>query len=91
MPNQAYPVPLTIPPLGEKHTHTLILLHGRGSNAERFGLEFLSSANLQPRLPTVKFVFPTARKRRSTVLKRIPINQWFDNYSLDDPGQRTDL
>jgi predicted esterase len=39
----------------------------------------------------VKFVFPTASKRRSTVLKKIPINQWFDNYSLDDPNQRVDL
>lgn len=91
MSKPPYPVPLTIPPLAEEHTHTLILLHGRGSNAERFGREFLASANLQPRLPTVKFVFPTARKRRSTVLKKIPINQWFDNYSLEDPGQRTDL
>lgn len=90
--NRPYPVPLTIPPLREEeHTHTWIVLHGRGSNAERFGREFLSSANLQQRLPTVKFVFPTARKRRSTVLKKIPINQWFDNYSLEDPGQRTDL
>lgn len=34
---------------------------------------------------------PTASKRRSTVLKRIPINQWFDNYSLEDPTTRTEL
>lgn len=91
MSKHPYPVPLTIPALAEEHTHTFILLHGRGSNAERFGREFLESANLQSRLPTVKFIFPTARKRRSTVLKKIPINQWFDNYSLEDPGQRTDL
>lgn len=39
----------------------------------------------------MKFVFPTASKRRSTILKKIPINQWFDNYSLNDPNQRTDL
>ncbi|QKX55272.1 uncharacterized protein TRUGW13939_02364 [Talaromyces rugulosus] len=86
-----YPTPLTIPPLSTQHTHTFIILHGRGSNAERFGRELLSSANLAQRLPTVKFVFPTARKRRSTALKRIPINQWFDNYSLDDPNVRPDL
>lgn len=91
MPRKPYPAPLVISPFSKEHTHTIIALHGRGSNAERFGHEILASANLQARLPTVKFVFPTASKRRSTILKRIPINQWYDNYSLDDPGQRTDL
>ncbi|PGH05802.1 hypothetical protein GX51_02775 [Blastomyces parvus] len=83
---------LVIPPSSPtEHTHTFILLHGRGSNTERFGVEFLRSTNLSDRLPTVKFIFPTASKRRSTVLKRIPIHQWFDNYSREDPGERTDL
>ncbi|KAJ5930873.1 Phospholipase/carboxylesterase/thioesterase [Penicillium verhagenii] len=91
MPRKSYPVPLVISPVRNEHTHTIIALHGRGSNAERFGREILASANLQNRLPTVKFVFPTASKRRSTILKRVPINQWYDNYSLDDPGERTDL
>ncbi|KKZ64442.1 hypothetical protein EMCG_09577 [[Emmonsia] crescens] len=89
---RTYPEPLVIPPLSPtEHTHTFILLHGRGSNAERFGMEFLRAANLSARLPTVKFIFPTASKRRSTVLKKIQINQWFDNYSLEDPGERTEL
>ena len=91
MPRKPYPTPLIVPPSSNKHTHTIISLHGRGSNAERYGHELLQSANLSARLPTVKFVFPTASKRRSTVLKKIPINQWFDNYSLDDPGERTEL
>jgi predicted esterase len=91
MPPKVYPAPLIIPPLSGSHTHTIISLHGRGSNAERYGYELLESANLQARLPTVKFIFPTARKRRSTILKRIPINQWFDNYSLEDPGEKTEL
>lgn len=86
-----YPIPLSIEPLRLPHTHTFIIPHGRGSNAEKFGRELLASANLPARLPTVKFVFPTASKRRSTILKKIAINQWFDNYSLDDPNQRTDL
>ncbi|KAA8652687.1 uncharacterized protein ATNIH1004_001592 [Aspergillus tanneri] len=38
-----------------------------------------------------KFIFHTARKRRSTGLKRVPINQWFNNYSLEDPNTRTEL
>ncbi|KAL1990862.1 hypothetical protein VTN49DRAFT_5865 [Thermomyces lanuginosus] len=88
----SYLDPLIIPPLRpDHHTHTLILLHGRGSNAARFGPELLDSACLRARLPTVKFVFPTASKRRATIFKRIPINQWFDNHSLEDPGHRTDL
>ncbi|CAG8895270.1 unnamed protein product [Penicillium egyptiacum] len=91
MSRKPYPTPLVVPPLSEEHTHTIISLHGRGSNAERFGNELLASTDLQGRLPTVKFVFPTARKRRSTILKKIPIHQWYDNYSLEDPGQRTDL
>lgn len=91
MPRKSYPAPLVIPPSRKEHTHTIIALHGRGSNAERFGHEIIASASLQSRLPTVRFVFPTASKRRSTILKRVPINQWYDNYSLDDPGERTEL
>lgn len=91
MSRNAYPVPLVIPPLGEEHTHTIISLHGKGSNAERFGYEILAAANLQARLPTVKFIFPTASKRRATRFKKMHINQWFDNYSIEDPGERTDL
>ncbi|KAJ5823329.1 Phospholipase/carboxylesterase/thioesterase [Penicillium robsamsonii] len=91
MPRNAYPAPLVIPPLGEEHTHTIISLHGKGSNAKRFGHVLLADANLQARLPTVKFVFPTASKRRATRFKKMAINQWFDNYSIEDPGERTDL
>ncbi|KGO37928.1 Phospholipase/carboxylesterase/thioesterase [Penicillium expansum] len=91
MPRNTYPAPLVIPPLGEEHTHTVISLHGRGSNANLFGHVLLADASLQARLPTVKFVFPTASKRRATRFKKMPINQWFDNYSIDDPGERTDL
>ncbi|RHZ58129.1 uncharacterized protein CDV56_103020 [Aspergillus thermomutatus] len=90
--SKPYPPPLVIPPLrNDQHTHTIILLHGRGSNSERFGHVFIESTGIAKRLPTTKFIFPTARKRRSTVLKRIPINQWFDNYSLEDPNTRTEL
>ncbi|KAJ5230711.1 Phospholipase/carboxylesterase/thioesterase [Penicillium chrysogenum] len=41
--------------------------------------------------PHNKVVFPTASKRRATRFKKMPINQWFDNYSHKDPGDRTDL
>ncbi|KAJ5972171.1 uncharacterized protein N7479_002089 [Penicillium vulpinum] len=87
----AYPAPLVISPQGEEHTHTIISLHGTGSNAELFGRVLIAAANLQARLPTVKFIFPTASKRRATKFKKMAINQWFDNYSIEDPGERTDL
>lgn len=35
---------------------------------------------------------PHREKRRSTALKRVPINQWFDNYSLEEnPNIRIEL
>ncbi|KAJ7840533.1 Alpha/Beta hydrolase protein [Mycena olivaceomarginata] len=79
-----WPEPLVVQPTGT-HTHTIILLHGRGSNAERFGLELLkaqTSANnktLPEHFPGLKFIFPTAKKRRAAMFNRTPINQWFDN------------
>lgn len=90
-----WPEPLVVQP-ASAHTHSIILLHGRGSNAQRFGVELLaarSSTNktLAEHFPSAKFIFPTAKKRRSTVLKRVPINQWFDNFSLEDPSERQHL
>ncbi|KAJ5779487.1 Phospholipase/carboxylesterase/thioesterase [Penicillium paradoxum] len=90
-PKKKWPAPLVIPPLSKKHTHTIISLHGKGSNAKRYGLVLLTAATLRARLPTVKFVFPTAKKRRATRFKRMPINQWFDNFSIVDPGERIEL
>ena len=91
-----YPEPLIIPSIAQQHTHSIILLHGRGSNAERFGSEFLQSKTssgltIPETFPGLNIIFPTAGKRRSTILKRVPINQWFDNYSLSDPSERQDL
>ncbi|KAJ5652261.1 Phospholipase/carboxylesterase/thioesterase [Penicillium longicatenatum] len=39
MPQNAYPAPLVIPPFHNDHTHTIIALHGRGSNALRTELQ----------------------------------------------------
>ncbi|KAJ7742384.1 Alpha/Beta hydrolase protein [Mycena olivaceomarginata] len=75
-----WPEPLVVQPTGT-HTHTIILLHGRGSNAERFGLELLkarTSANnntLPEHFPGLKFIFPTAKKRRAAMFNRTPINR----------------
>ncbi|KAK8185458.1 Alpha/Beta hydrolase protein [Phyllosticta capitalensis] len=90
-----WPDPLVVDPTAT-HTHTIILLHGRGSNSERFGVDLLNSKTsrgetLTGCFPGAKFIFPTAKKRRATIFKRMPINQWFDNWSLDDPSERQHL
>ncbi|KAJ6491630.1 putative acyl-protein thioesterase 1,2 [Mycena vitilis] len=88
-----WPDPLVVPPAGI-HTHSIILLHGRGSNAERFGLELLKAQSsngnktLAEHFPGLKFIFPTAKKRRAAMFNRTPINQWFDNASLEAPERQ---
>ncbi|KAJ7655562.1 putative phospholipase/carboxylesterase [Mycena polygramma] len=88
--------PLVVPPAGI-HTHSIILLHGRGSNAERFGLELLKAQSsdqnktLAEHFPGLKVIFPTAKKRRAAMFNRTPINQWFDNASLEEPSDRQHL
>ncbi|KAH0538456.1 hypothetical protein FGG08_004954 [Glutinoglossum americanum] len=90
-----YPEPLVMPPTLE-HKHTIIILHGRGSSAERFGPALLEAeipefTNLATAFPHAKFVFPTASKRRATMYKRIYINQWFDSWDLSSPNEREEL
>jgi predicted esterase len=82
---------------------TLIILHGRGSTAERFAEPLLNHAistpaagnpNLSPSLtfkdqfPNTKFVFPTAPLRRALVYNRSLTHQWFDNWSLTQPEMK---
>jgi len=72
------------------HTCTFILLHGLGSTGEKFGLELLDTGRLSDGrklteiFPGARFIFPTAKKRRSSALQRVLITQWFDIASLDD-------
>ncbi len=92
----ASPEPYVIQPTSA-HTHTFILLHGLGSNGEKFGAEFLESGisskgtKFTEIFPGTKFIFPTSKKRRSSAYRRATINQWFDIASLDDPSKRRDV
>ncbi len=76
------------------HTHSLILLHGLGSDGQKFGKELLESGvcstgkTLSELLPGGRFIFPTAKRRRSTALRRIKLKQWFDIASMDDVFHR---
>ncbi|PSS23328.1 hypothetical protein M430DRAFT_117406, partial [Amorphotheca resinae ATCC 22711] len=95
--------PLIIYPTST-HTHTFIVLHGRGSNALHFSQDttnpvkpgFLtcttsSGLTLAQKFPGLKFVVPTAPKRRCTAKKRLAMNIWFDNSSFEDPYEREEV
>ncbi|KAL8796488.1 MAG: hypothetical protein Q9195_001162 [Heterodermia aff. obscurata] len=89
------PNPLIVLPL-ETHKETWIILHGRGSNAEKFGSELLATPipehqTLPQAFPHAKFIFPTASLRRAIIYKRSLITQWFDNWSLQTPTEREEL
>lgn len=77
------------------HTHSFILLHGLGSNGEKFGKELLEtgvgtdSNNLAQTFPSARFIFPTSKQRRSSAFRRAMLSQWFDIASLDDPSYRS--
>ncbi|KAF9772070.1 hypothetical protein IL306_010252 [Fusarium sp. DS 682] len=86
--------PLYIVEPQSAHTHTFILLHGLGSNGEKFGAELLetgitsSGHSLTSLFPGARFVFPTSKRRRSTVFGRSMLTMWFDIARLDDPEYR---
>ena len=81
--------PTIIPPR-TTHTHSIILLHGRGSNGRDFGTELITTNLSSPdpndtlpkRFPGLKFIFPSAKCSRATAFKSIHIPQWFDNMPL---------
>ena len=90
-----YPEPLVVLPT-LTHKQTIIILHGRGSNAETFGPPLLNTKLpdgriFQAAFPHAKFVFPTASKRRAQIYNRSIIRQWFDNGALTTPNERESL
>lgn len=84
---------------------TFILLHGRGSTAQKFAEPLLShivapheeSDHSTDRLPfrscfpNAKMIFPTAALRRATIYRRSLTHQWFDNWSLDQSEYQEEL
>ncbi|KAL9101587.1 MAG: hypothetical protein Q9163_003164 [Psora crenata] len=85
MGSTKYPEPLIVQPTST-HKQTIIILHGRGSNAHDFYPPLLATTlqngkTLQTLFPNTRFIFPTASKSRATSFNRSIITQWFDNYS----------
>ena len=76
----------------QEHTHTVILLHGRGSPAAEFAPEFFESQwaddrNLPELFPTIKWVFPTSELRFCEGIDDSLISQWFDMSAPRNPQQ----
>lgn len=81
-------------PKGE-HTHTAILLHGRGSTGQEFADDLMVSSlstgqTLQEKLPRWRWVFPSARDLWSTAFQE-HMPAWFETHSLTNIAERQDL
>nr|RBQ98427.1 hypothetical protein FVER53263_12021 [Fusarium verticillioides] len=80
----------------ESHTHTVVLLHGRGSSGEEFAQELLEEtllsdqSSLAQKLPSWRWVFPSSRELWSTAFEE-DMPAWFEAHSLTDTIARQDL
>ncbi|SPJ72947.1 related to lysophospholipase [Fusarium torulosum] len=78
------------------HTHTAILLHGRGSNGEEFAQELFDETKLSDgtslaqKLPGWRWVFPSSCELWSTVFEE-DMPAWFEAHSLTDTTARQNL
>lgn len=71
----------------EKHTATVIMLHGLGDTGD--GWSGIAD-DMGAAMPHVKFVFPHAPSRPITINMGMRMPGWFDIASLDDIDQRED-
>ncbi|CAD6441888.1 766909d2-4d1f-4c1f-96ba-260b638f9be0 [Sclerotinia trifoliorum] len=88
----SYPRAMILDPV-LPHKQTFIILHGRGSFAEKFApplLEMRTGRNetIQTVFPHAKIVFPTASRNRATVYKNSFTHQWFNCWHLEDYKKR---
>ncbi|KAM0341880.1 hypothetical protein ACHAPU_009816 [Fusarium lateritium] len=92
-----FPPLLTIPPLSLPHKLTIVVLHGRGFNAEKFHSPLLespshnSTKSFHQSLPHARFVFPTAPLARATKYRRSLIHQWYEGTGDWEPEARGDM
>ncbi|KAJ4013134.1 hypothetical protein NW752_006411 [Fusarium irregulare] len=92
-----FPPLITTSPLSAPHKLTIIVLHGRGFNAEKFHSPLLaslssnSSVSFQESLPNARFVFPTAPLARATKYRRSLIHQWYEGTGDWEPEARGDM
>ncbi|KAK4250825.1 Alpha/Beta hydrolase protein [Corynascus novoguineensis] len=78
-----------------KHTHTAVMLHGRGSNGPEFAEEIAETAApgqkpLTARFPTWRWVFLSSQELWSTAFQET-LPAWFEAHSLTDTSVRQDM
>jgi lysophospholipase-2 len=78
-----------------EHTHTAVMLHGRGSTGQEFAEEFFESmlsdgSSLSEKLPGCRWVFPSSQELWSTMFQE-DMPAWFEAHSLVDITARQDL
>lgn len=82
-----------------KHTHTVIFLHGRDSNAQEFADDFFESEASQPAgqprtlpdlFPGIRWNFPTAAILHSGRFDT-SMSQWFDIWSVEKPEEQVEI
>ncbi|KAI4278090.1 MAG: hypothetical protein L6R35_006105 [Caloplaca aegaea] len=89
------PKPYVVEPT-QAHIHTIIALHGQGSNGPSFAIELLErrrsscNATLVDHFPECKWVFPSCTNRFSWFF-RWYFREWFEMVSTADPTDHEDL
>ncbi|KAK3301127.1 uncharacterized protein B0H64DRAFT_429052 [Chaetomium fimeti] len=78
-----------------EHTHTAIMLHGRGSDGPEFAEELAETMApgqkpLMDRFPSWRWVFPSSQELWSTAFEEM-LPAWFEAHSLTDTSARADL
>ncbi|KAK4143246.1 Alpha/Beta hydrolase protein [Dichotomopilus funicola] len=78
------------------HTHTAIMLHGRGSNGPEFAQELAETAapgqkHLLQRFPSWRWVFPSSQQEMWSIAFEETLPAWFEAHSLTDTSERQDL
>lgn len=73
-----------------QHTHTVIFLHGRGSNASEFVADFFESQAsdercLQDIFPQIRWVLPTSGNLWTRKFGNL--SQWYDMRDIDNPAE----
>ncbi|KAL5333818.1 hypothetical protein BJX70DRAFT_403230 [Aspergillus crustosus] len=83
--------PTVVPPSSGLHTHTIILLHDWNSTGQILSRQLLEETNIRTRLPTVKFVFPTAPIRPLSGYRGVCEEDWFDAARFANSNIQLDL
>jgi lysophospholipase II len=88
------PLHIIEPVAGKSHTHTAIMIHGRGSTGPEFADELsstpLSGEQRSSRFPSWRWVFPSSQPIWNSVFEE-EFPAWFEAHSLTDIDARQDL